>query len=184
MLCIILYSMCWNKVKESMASWVNHINLVSPGHRNRRERKEGWADIFTRKGSKKRRQAKLKRPQKSTPLCSTVRVCVRLWGLKCIFSWLLPRLLRRTRAVQEASRDPLKRSNCITLCLHGVTTVVSTRETEHRSQVKSRPLSSASYCSSCFLYIAVYVLVWMICPSLTGKPLYWTFDRRKKQCLQ
>lgn len=52
------------------------MNLVSPGHRSRTETIEGWADIFTRKGSKKRRQAKVKRPQKSTPLCYSVCVCV------------------------------------------------------------------------------------------------------------
>lgn len=108
------------------------MNLVSPGHRSRTETIEGWADIFTRKGSKKRRQAKVKRPQKSTPLCYSVCVCVYLRGLKCIFSWLLGCLLPGTWAVQETSRDLLKRSNCISLCLLSVTTVVSTQESVHR----------------------------------------------------
>lgn len=65
------------------------MDLVTPGQRSRTERIEGWADILARKGSKKRQQAKVKRPQKSNPLCCTV--CLR--GLRCIFSCLLSCLL-------------------------------------------------------------------------------------------
>lgn len=104
------------------------MNLVTPGQRSRTGRIEGWADIFTRKGSMKRRQAKVKRPQKSNPLCCSVY----FRGLKCIFSCLLSCLLPGTWAVQETSRDLLKRSNCISLCLLSVSTIVSTQGSVHR----------------------------------------------------
>lgn len=46
---------------------VNHMHPVSE-RRKKTERREGWADIFTVKGSEKRRQAKVKKPQKSASL--------------------------------------------------------------------------------------------------------------------
>lgn len=104
------------------------MNPVTPGQRSRTERIEGLADILARKGIKKRQQAKVKRPQKSSPLCCSV--CLR--GLRCIFSCLLYCLLLGTWAVQETWRDLLKRSNCFSFCLLSVSNIVSTQESAHR----------------------------------------------------
>lgn len=46
---------------EGSQVWVNHLHPV-PERRKRTDRSEGWADIFTVKGSEKRRRAKVKKP--------------------------------------------------------------------------------------------------------------------------
>lgn len=76
--------------------------------KSRTERIEGWADIFNRKVSEKRRQAKVKRPQKSTPLCVTGRTDVYFQLTSCLSS---------PGDMQEAPKDLLKRSKCISFCL-------------------------------------------------------------------
>lgn len=65
--------------------WVNHMHPVSERSK-KAERREGWADIFTGKGSEKRWQAKVKKTQKNACVCSSVPVCVSAENFLA-FSW-------------------------------------------------------------------------------------------------
>lgn len=123
------------------AIWV-FCHLVSKVEQRERKR-EGCADLFTTKGSKRRRQAKVKRPQKSTPLHCTV--CVFEWplvGFQFDFSPVFAQghgLYKR-----HPEKDLLKRSSRHSLCLSISCEHGGQRRSEHRlpCQTKVRLASS------------------------------------------
>ncbi len=120
------------------------------------KRGEGWADIFTRKGSERRRQAQVKGPQKSTPLCCTVSVYI--WVACCGFSvWLLSCLcpgIRLARDIQRPSEKVKLHLFLSDYCEH----CVGTQGRDTGRTVKSSLVTRASRCL-CFLCPASFMWI-------------------------